>query len=245
MTSSQVASPDWRGAERGESARDYAVRRAQDLERHLAAHHGDTAALIVEPLVQGATGMAMYDRRIPAPRARAVRPLRGASHRRRDHDRLRAHRHVLRSRAGRHHARLPLLSKGLTGGYLPLSVVLTRDADLRGVLRRRRHARVSPLAFVHRQSRSPAARRSRRSAIFEEDDVIAANRARAARLTAAAARHRRAPARARFPQHRDDLGFRVRYDRRLVRAEVLRAARSSASCSCVRSATRFISCRRT
>ena len=31
------------------------------LEAHLAAHHATTAALILEPLVQGATGMAMYD----------------------------------------------------------------------------------------------------------------------------------------------------------------------------------------
>src|SRR6185503_18747250 len=60
MAASQVPSPDWRGAEAGESARDYAVRRALDLERHLEQHHGETAALIVEPLVQGATGMAMH-----------------------------------------------------------------------------------------------------------------------------------------------------------------------------------------
>src|SRR5262245_20627659 len=50
MASSQVASPDWRDAERGESARDYAVRRAQDLEHYLELHHAETAALIVEPL---------------------------------------------------------------------------------------------------------------------------------------------------------------------------------------------------
>ena len=31
------------------------------LEAHLAQHHATTAALIVEPLVQGASGMAMYD----------------------------------------------------------------------------------------------------------------------------------------------------------------------------------------
>ena len=40
MTSSQVASPDWRLAEKGESARDYAVRCAAGLERHLERHPG-------------------------------------------------------------------------------------------------------------------------------------------------------------------------------------------------------------
>ena len=31
------------------------------LDAHLARHHATTAALIVEPLVQGAAGMVMYD----------------------------------------------------------------------------------------------------------------------------------------------------------------------------------------
>jgi adenosylmethionine---8-amino-7-oxononanoate aminotransferase len=56
-----VPSPDARAAEAGESARDVAERAALALETHLAAHHGTTAALIVEPLVQGACGMAMHD----------------------------------------------------------------------------------------------------------------------------------------------------------------------------------------
>ena len=42
------------------------------LDAHLAAHHATTAALIVEPLVQGASGMAMYDAHYLAPRTRAL-----------------------------------------------------------------------------------------------------------------------------------------------------------------------------
>src|SRR3954469_18030766 len=51
----QVPSPDWRLAEPGETPRDYAVRCAQALERYLAAHHPATSAVILEPLVQGAS----------------------------------------------------------------------------------------------------------------------------------------------------------------------------------------------
>jgi adenosylmethionine-8-amino-7-oxononanoate aminotransferase len=59
--SAQVPSPDWRRAEAGETPRDFAARCARALETHLEQHHHETAALIVEPLVQGASGMAMYD----------------------------------------------------------------------------------------------------------------------------------------------------------------------------------------
>ncbi|MFZ1767157.1 MAG: aminotransferase class III-fold pyridoxal phosphate-dependent enzyme, partial [Candidatus Nitrotoga sp.] len=55
-----VLSPDWRNAEPGESARDYAVRCAAQLETYLQQHHHNIAAYIIEPLVQGAAGMAMY-----------------------------------------------------------------------------------------------------------------------------------------------------------------------------------------
>ena len=55
-----VSSPDWREAAEGENAHDYALRCALHLEQHLQQHHANIAALIVEPLVQGAAGMAMY-----------------------------------------------------------------------------------------------------------------------------------------------------------------------------------------
>src|SRR5688572_2342031 len=55
--STTVPSPDWRGAARGESPREVAARAAHALDEHLAREHDRIAALIVEPLVQGACGM--------------------------------------------------------------------------------------------------------------------------------------------------------------------------------------------
>ena len=56
-----VASPDARQAADGESAADVAHRAAAALEALLQQRAGHIAAVIVEPLVQCATGMAMHD----------------------------------------------------------------------------------------------------------------------------------------------------------------------------------------
>src|SRR5665647_1382043 len=55
-----VMSPDSRDAAAGESNEAYALRCAAALDVHLQQHHAQLAAFIIEPLVQGAAGMAMY-----------------------------------------------------------------------------------------------------------------------------------------------------------------------------------------
>jgi adenosylmethionine-8-amino-7-oxononanoate aminotransferase len=58
--SERVPTPDWRYAEEGELPKDYALRAANYLEKYLAENHTVTAAFVIEPLVQGAAGMGMY-----------------------------------------------------------------------------------------------------------------------------------------------------------------------------------------
>ncbi len=123
-----MPSPDPRTAQPGERASDVALRCADVLAMWLAEHHQETAALIVEPLVQCAAGMAMYDPEYLR-LARALCDL---------HDV-----HLILDeiatgfgRTGTMFAHQQAgirpdficLSKGLTGGMMPLSVVLTTDA---------------------------------------------------------------------------------------------------------------------
>jgi adenosylmethionine---8-amino-7-oxononanoate aminotransferase len=130
--STQVQSPDWRLAAAGESPREYALRAAKSLEHHLEQHHATTAALIVEPLVQGAAGMAMYDA-VYLTEARALCDRYGV-HFIADEimtgfgrtGTLFAHEQAAGSSPFT--PDFLCLSKGITGGYLPLSVVMTTDA---------------------------------------------------------------------------------------------------------------------
>jgi adenosylmethionine-8-amino-7-oxononanoate aminotransferase len=193
MASHQVPSPDFRLAEKGEAAFDYARRCAQSLEEALERRHAETAALIVEPLVQGASGMAMHD-------AEYLRQARKLCDRYDVHliaDEImtgfgRTGTFFAHEQAGIRPDFL-CLSKGITGGYLPLSVVLTRpsvyesfydDETARGFL------------HSHSYTGNPLACRAALAtlAIFEQDRVVEVNRARSARLTAATeslARHPR------------------------------------------------------
>ena len=193
MGSRQVPSPDFRLAEEGETPPAYARRCARALEEYLQRHHGETAAFIIEPLVQGATGMAMYD-------PEYLRQARTLCDRYEVHliaDEImtgfgRTGTFFAYEQAGIQPDFL-CLSKGITGGYLPLSAVLTR-APIYESFYHDETAR----AFLHSHSYTgnPLACRAALAslAIFEQDGVIEANRTRSARLTAATeslARHPR------------------------------------------------------
>lgn len=181
-----VTSPDARAEEPGESAADVARRAAKDFEKLLQERASHIAAIIIEPLVQCATGMAMHD---PV-YLQEVRSL---------CDKYQVHMiadeiAVGCGRTGTFFAceqaaiwpDFLCLSKGISGGYLPLSLVMTRDEIYQSFydvdVRR---------GFLHSHSYTgnPLACRAALAtlAIFEEDDVIVNNIARAAHLTNALA----------------------------------------------------------
>lgn len=179
-----VASPDARLAAEGETAVDVARRAAVDLERCLQAHHGKIAAVIVEPLVQCATGFAMHD-------AEYLRLLRALCDQYQVHliaDEIA----VGCGRSGTFFAcenahiwpDFICLSKGISGGYLPLSLVMTREAIYQAFydsdVRR---------GFLHSHSYTgnPLACSAALAtlAIFESDDVLAQNRVKANAITQA------------------------------------------------------------
>lgn len=180
-----VPSPDWRKAEAGEDAEAYALRCAAALERHLQQHHAQLAAFIVEPLVQGAAGMAMYHP-VYLSKARELCDAYGV--------------HLIADeiavgmgRSGTLFAceqagitpDFLQLSKGITGGYLPLSVVLTTDEIYQAF-----YADEAARGFLHSHSYTgnPLACRAALTTldIFAEDGVLAANRSKAASLNAMA-----------------------------------------------------------
>ena len=187
-----VTSPDWRNAGAGESAEDFALRCASELEAHLQQHHGSIAAFIVEPLVQGAAGMAMYH---PVYLQR-VRELcdQYAVHLIADEIAVgmgRTGTMFACEQAGISPDFL-LLSKGISGGYLPLSVVMATDEIYRAF-----YADEMARGFLHSHSYTgnPLACRAALATldIFAQDDVLNANRSKAAYLNRIAAPLREHP----------------------------------------------------
>ncbi len=174
---STVPSPDWREANKGESAESFALRCADALEAHLQQHHEHIAALIVEPLIQGAAGMAMYH---PA-YLRAARELcsRHGVHLIADEIAVGMGRTGTLFACEQANIRpdFLLLSKGITGGYLPLSIVMTTDDIYQAF-----YADETARGFLHSHSYTgnPLACRAALATldIFAQDDVINANRAK-------------------------------------------------------------------
>jgi adenosylmethionine-8-amino-7-oxononanoate aminotransferase len=179
-----IASPDPRQARDEETAADVALRSLAEFKRLLQQRAHKIAAVIVEPLVQCANGMGMY-----APDyLSALRVL---------CDEYRVHLiadeiAVGCGRTGTFFAceqaaiwpDFLCLSKGISGGYLPLSLVMTRDdiyaAFYDNDIRR---------GFLHSHSYTgnPLACRAALAtlAIFEEDNILQRNQALAGRITEA------------------------------------------------------------
>ena len=176
-----VASPDARRAEPGESAGDVARRALDDVRALLDAHGSRIAALIVEPLVQCAAGMAMHDRAYVA----GLRKLCD------EHDV-----HLIADeiavgcgRTGTFFAceqagiwpDFLCLSKGISGGYLPLSLVLSRDEIYAAF-----YDDDTTRGFLHSHSYTgnPLACRAALATLdlFARDDVLAQNEKKALML---------------------------------------------------------------
>ncbi|MDR6232072.1 adenosylmethionine-8-amino-7-oxononanoate aminotransferase [Pseudomonas sp. SORGH_AS199] len=157
------------------------------MERTLAEHHASVAAVIVEPLIQGATGMRMYH---PV----YLRLLREACDRygvHLIHDEIavgfgRTGTMFACEQAGIRPDFL-CLSKALTGGYLPLAACLTTDAVYQAFYDDYHTLR----AFLHSHSYTgnPLACAAALATldIFAQDDVIEANKPLARRMAEATA----------------------------------------------------------
>lgn len=169
-----VPSPDARSAQQSESAADVAHRAVAGLQDWLEQHHAQTAALILEPMVQCAAGMAMYD-------ASYLKQARALC------DRYQVHLIVdeIATGFGRTgtmfaHQQAGIqpdficLSKGLTGGTLPLSAVLTTDVVYQAF-----YDDEVARGFLHSHSYTgnPLACRAALATLelFEQSDVLAHN----------------------------------------------------------------------
>jgi adenosylmethionine-8-amino-7-oxononanoate aminotransferase len=158
----------------------------EEMEEALGRHHQEVAAVIVEPLVQCAGGMRMHH---PAylRRAREICSAHGA--------------HLIADEIAVGFGRTGTmfaceqagispdflcLSKGLTGGFLPMSAVLTTAAVYDAFLDESRER-----AFLHSHSYTGnplgCAAALASLAIFESEPVLERNRATAARMAALAA----------------------------------------------------------
>jgi len=208
-----LASPDARGAATSLEAAQAA---AQALSRHLERHDAETAALIVEPLVQCAAGMAMHD-------PEYLRLARELCDRHQVHlicDEIavgfgRTGSFFAHEQAGIRPDFL-CLSKGITGGYLPLSAVMTRDDIYQSFYH---DATARGFLHSHSYTGNPLACRAALATldIFDDDDVLAANAARGDRIDAGLAPLAHHPAVSHYRRRGMIFAFDVHVDRDFAR----------------------------
>jgi len=181
-----LMSPDARQAQDGENADLVALRAAHALEKLLQERAAHISAVIIEPLVQCAGGMAMHSPLY----VQEVRRLCTAFNVHLIADEIA----VGCGRTGKffasEHANIwpdfLCLSKGISGGYLPLSLVMTREAIYQSF-----YSDSLARGFLHSHSYTgnPLACRAALATlkIFDEDNVLVQNRERAAQLNGALA----------------------------------------------------------
>jgi adenosylmethionine-8-amino-7-oxononanoate aminotransferase len=176
--SAQMPSPDWRLAERGETAEAFALRCADALEHYVELHADELAAFIIEPLVQCAGGMGMYHP-VYLQRAREI-CNRYQVHLIADEIAVGFGRTGMMFACEQANIKPDFicLSKGITGGYLPLSVVLTTDTVYQAFY----HDDVTK-GFLHSHSYTgnPLACSAALATVdvFETDNVMQGNRQKA------------------------------------------------------------------
>jgi adenosylmethionine---8-amino-7-oxononanoate aminotransferase len=178
--------PDAYRAASNESAAQCAERAADALRELLERHAGEVCALILEPLLQCAGGMRMYDP-IYLRRARELCDEHGVF--------------LIADEIATGFGRtgtlfaceqagiqpdLMCVSKGLTGGFLPLAAVLTTQSIYDGFLDDSRER-----AFLHSHSYTgnplACAAALATLSIFDSDDVVVRNRRTASRMAELAA----------------------------------------------------------
>ncbi len=173
----RVPTPDWRYAESGESSDNFALRTVAILEEYLAENHAKTAALIIEPLVQGAAGMGMYHPNYLKCASKICKKYQV---------------HLIADEIAVGFGRTGTmfaceqakitpdflcLAKGLSGGYLPLSIVMTNDEIYQAFY----HEDITR-GFLHSHTHAGNALACCAALatldIFEQDKVIKANLAK-------------------------------------------------------------------
>ncbi len=182
MQSAQMPSPDFRLSEAGEGAEAFAMRCADALDFYVSEHHAELAAFIIEPLIQCAAGMGMYHPTYLR-RAREICSQYDV--------------HLIADEIAVGFGRTGTmfaceqadvapdficLSKGITGGYLPLSAVLTTDKVYQAFYD---DSTLKGFLHSHSYTGNPLACSAALAtlAIFESDNIIESNKVKAAYLS--------------------------------------------------------------